>query len=43
MYEYFEDAKYVWLVTEYCKGGDLFDRVIEKETFTEEEACAIFR
>ena len=27
LYEYFEDKKYVYLITELCKGGELFDLV----------------
>ena len=26
----YEDAEYVHLVTDLCKGGDLFDRIVEK-------------
>lgn len=28
MYEYFEDEAKIWLVTEYCRGGDLFEKMI---------------
>ena len=43
LYEYFEDGKDVYLVTEICKGGELFDRIIENEFFTEPVAAKIFR
>ena len=35
----FEDAKHVHLVLELCKGGELFDRVVTKGTFTEKMAA----
>ena len=43
LYEYFEDDKNVYLVTELCKGGELFDKIIEKEYFSEKEAAKIFK
>jgi calcium-dependent protein kinase len=43
LYEYFEDDKNVYLVTELCKGGELFDKIIEKEFFSEKEAAKIFK
>ena len=43
LYEYFEDDKNVYLVTEICKGCELFDRIIENEFFTEPVAAKIFR
>ena len=27
LYELYEDLKYIYLVMEYCSGGDLLDRV----------------
>jgi calcium-dependent protein kinase len=42
LYEYFIDDKDVYLVTEICKGGELFDRIVEKEFYKEEEAAHIF-
>jgi calcium-dependent protein kinase len=35
LYEYFVDAKNVYLVTELCKGGELFDMIVEQEFFNE--------
>ena len=43
LYEYFEDDKNVYLVTELCKGGELFDKIIEKEYFSEKEAAKVFK
>ena len=37
--EVFEDAKAIHLVLELCKGGELFDRVVSKGTFTERMAA----
>lgn len=45
----FEDANYVHLVTELCKGGELFDKIVEKSSdrynggpcFTEDDAARI--
>ena len=28
LYEYFEDEEAVYLVTEICHGGELFDRIV---------------
>ena len=43
LYEYFEDAKNVYLIQELCSGGELFDKIIEKEFFDEFYACKIFK
>mmetsp|Transcript_14813 Transcript_14813/g.22964 ORF Transcript_14813/g.22964 Transcript_14813/m.22964 type:complete len:209 (+) Transcript_14813:26-652(+) len=43
LYEYFEDEKNVYLITEMCSGGELFDKIIEKEYFDETYASKIFR
>ena len=41
LYEVFDDDKRYYLVTELCKGGELFDEIITKESFSEKEAAAI--
>ena len=43
LYEYFEDDRNVYLVTEICKGGELFDAIIKNEYFTEKKAAKIFK
>lgn len=43
LYEYFEDEKNFYLITELCTGGELFDKIIEKEFFTEVEAAHCFK
>lgn len=43
LYEYFEDDKYVYLITELCKGGELFDKIIEEEYFSEKMSATIFK
>jgi calcium-dependent protein kinase len=39
LYEYFEDEKKVYLVTELCRGGELFDKIIEEDYFSEKVAA----
>ena len=43
LYEYFEDEKNVYLITEICRGGELFDKIIEEEFFSENVAAVIFK
>ena len=43
LYEYFEDTKNVYLICEICSGGELFDKIIEKEFFDEKYASKIFK
>jgi len=40
MYEQYEDAKFLYIVTECIKGGELFDELIKQRRFTEKD-CAI--
>lgn len=41
LYEVFEDSKKYFLVTEYCKGGELFEEIVDKVTFSEQDAANI--
>lgn len=43
IYEYFEDEKRFFIVTEICSGGELFDQLIEKGRLEEAEASRIMK
>lgn len=43
MIEFEETKDKIYIVMELMKGGELFDRIIEKEQFTEAEASDILR
>lgn len=41
VFEYFETDTHLYIVTELCTGGELFDKILEKKTFSEAEAAHI--
>ena len=43
LYEFFEDQQYIYLITELCRGGELFKRILEYEGFTERTAARLFK
>ena len=43
LFDFFEDKKSIYLVLELCSGGELFDRIVEKKSYDEEEARQIFK
>ena len=43
IYEIFEDNINLYIVSEFCKGGELFDIISDKGNFTEKEACLIMQ
>lgn len=42
LYEVIATESFIWLVTELCSGGELFDYLAEKKRLTEEETRSIF-
>lgn len=44
-YETYDDAKYMYLVMEYCNGGELFDKIAKQkdQMFNESEAATIMK
>ena len=43
LYEEIETDNKIFLVLEYCAGGELFDYIVEKERLNEQEARQFFR
>ena len=33
LYEFFYDNKHIYIITEYCEGGELFDKIKERNGF----------
>jgi calcium-dependent protein kinase len=43
MFETFEDKKRVYIVSEICKGGELFDEIIRRGSFCERDAAMVIK
>jgi len=43
IFEIFEDNINIYIVSEYCYGGELFDIISQKGSFTEKEACVVMK
>ena len=43
LYDVYENAKTYQLVTELVEGGELFERIVEKESYSETEAMSVVR
>lgn len=39
--EYFEDSKRLYVVMEFCRGGELFEEIVKRTTFSENHAAQI--
>lgn len=40
-FKHFQSEEYFYVVIEYCAGGDLFQKIVDREKFAEEEAMRI--
>lgn len=43
IYEFYDDAKHFYIVSEVCSGGELFEQISEKGNFTEKEAANLMK
>ena len=43
IFEFFDDNKNFYIVSEFCSGGELFEKISEKGAFTEQEAASLVK
>lgn len=43
IYEFYQDEKFFYIVTELCTGGELFDSIVASKSFTEKKAARIIQ
>lgn len=43
LYEFYQDKKNYYIIMELCTGGELFDQIIEKGSFSEKEAAVVMK
>jgi calcium-dependent protein kinase len=43
IFEFYEDKKNFYIITEFCEGGELFDKVVDKGSFKEDEASQVIK
>ncbi|CAI2384504.1 unnamed protein product [Moneuplotes crassus] len=43
LYEMVETEEFIYLILEYCSGGELFDYIVAKKRLDEKEACKYFQ
>lgn len=43
LHEFFQDDRSYYLITEFCEGGELFDRIIDEGSFSEGQAAEYIR
>ena len=39
LYEVIETPQKIYLIMEYCEGGELFDYIVKKDNLTERQSC----
>lgn len=43
IFEFYEDKKNFYIITEMCEGGELFDMIVDKGSFSEDEAAWVMK
>ena len=43
IFEFYDDSTNFYIVSEFCKGGELFDMITRKGCFSEKEAAPIMK
>lgn len=43
IFEFYQDDRFFYIVTELCTGGELFDKIQEETQFSEKKAAEIMK
>ena len=43
IFEFFNDSKNFYIVSEYCNGGELFEMILKSKSFSEKKAAAMMK
>ena len=43
MFEFFEDSKKFYIITDLSKGGELFDEIVRRGKFSEKDAAMLVK
>lgn len=43
VYEYFQNSKQMFIITELCTGGELFDSIVKRHHLSEKDAAEVMR
>ena len=43
IFEFYQDVDNYYLITEYCSGGELYDRIISMKNFSEAKAAELMK
>lgn len=43
MFEYFEESKKIYIIYEFCKGGELFSEILVEKNFSESKAAHVMQ
>lgn len=43
LYEIYEDSVHIYMIFEYCKGGELYEKILAKGNYSESDAARLMK